>query len=56
MLDWEQLNILVEEGKVISAASKKFMQKSIKNIVESNIEVEEINIGIEIFSLKLVIK
>ena len=38
-----------EKGKVISAASKKFMQKSIKNIVESNIEVEEINIGV--FSL-----
>ncbi len=49
MLDWDQLNILVEEGKVISAASKKFMQKSIKNIVESNIEVKGINV--EIFSL-----
>jgi hypothetical protein len=48
VLDWDQLNILVEEGKVISAASK-FMQKSIKNIVESNIEVEGINV--EIFSL-----
>ena len=50
MLGWDQLNILVEEGKVISAASKKFMQKGIKNIVESNIEVEGI-MNVEIFSL-----
>ena len=34
-----------EEGKVISAASKKFMQKGIKNIVESNIKVEEIKLA-----------
>ena len=33
-----------EEGKVISTASKKFMQKGIKNIVESNIEVEGIKL------------
>ena len=33
-----------EEGKVISAESKKFMQKGIKNIVESNIEVEGIKL------------
>jgi len=33
--------ISTEEGKVISAESKKFMQKGIKNIVESNIKVEE---------------
>ena len=41
--------ISIEEGKVISAESKKFMQNGIKNIVESNIEVEGINV--EIFSL-----
>jgi len=34
-----------EEGKVISAASKKFIQKGIKNIVESNIKVEEIKLA-----------
>ena len=34
-----------EEGKVISAASKKFMQKGIKNIVESNIKVEGIKLA-----------
>ena len=34
-----------EEGKVISAASKKFMQKGIKNIVEPNIEVEGIKLA-----------
>jgi hypothetical protein len=34
-----------EEGKVISAASKKLMQKGIKNIVESNIEVEGIKLA-----------
>ena len=34
--------ISIEEGKVISAESKKFMQNGIKNIVESNIEVEGI--------------
>ena len=34
-----------EEGKVISAESKKFMQKGIKNIVESNIEVEGIKLA-----------
>jgi hypothetical protein len=34
-----------EEGKVISAAPKKFMQKGIKNIVESNIKVEEIKLA-----------
>ena len=45
MLDWDQINILVEEGKVISAESKKFMQNSIKNIVESNIEVEGIKLA-----------
>jgi hypothetical protein len=37
--------ISTEEGKVISAASKKFMQKGIKNIVESNIKVEEIKLA-----------
>ena len=45
MLDWDQLNILVEEGKVISAESKKFMEKGIKNIVESNIKVEGIKLA-----------
>ena len=46
MLDWDQINILVlEEGKVISAESKKFMQNGIKNIVESNIEVEGIKLA-----------
>ena len=34
-----------EEGKVISAASKKFIQKGIKNIVESNIKVEGIKLA-----------
>ena len=34
-----------EEGKVISAESKKFMQNGIKNIVESNIEVEGIKLA-----------
>ncbi len=34
-----------EEGKVISAEFKKFMQKGIKNIVESNIEVEGIKLA-----------
>jgi hypothetical protein len=37
--------ISTEEGKVISAESKKFMQKGIKNIVESNIEVEGIKLA-----------
>ncbi|HEX7142743.1 MAG TPA: hypothetical protein VF222_09725 [Nitrososphaeraceae archaeon] len=34
-----------EEGKIISTESKKFMQKGIKNIVESNIEVEGIKLA-----------
>ena len=34
-----------EEGKVISAESKKFMLKGIRNIVESNIEVEGIKLA-----------
>jgi hypothetical protein len=34
-----------EEGKVISAESKKFMEKGIKNIVESNIKVEGIKLA-----------
>ena len=34
-----------EEGKVISAESNKFMQKGIKNIVESNIEVGGIKLA-----------
>lgn len=34
-----------EEGKVISAEFKKFMQKGIKAIVESNIEVEGIKLA-----------
>ncbi len=37
--------ISTEEGKVISAESKKFMQKGIKNIIESNIEVEGIKLA-----------
>ena len=37
--------ISTEEGKVISAESKKFMQNGIKNIVESNIEVEGIKLA-----------
>jgi hypothetical protein len=37
--------ISTEEGKVISAESKKFMQKGIKNIVESNIKVEGIKLA-----------
>jgi hypothetical protein len=37
--------ISTEEGKVISGESKKFMQKGIKNIVESNIKVEEIKLA-----------
>jgi len=37
--------ISTEEGKVISTESKKFMQKGIKNIVESNIEVEGIKLA-----------
>jgi hypothetical protein len=37
--------ISIEEGKVISAESKKFMQNGIKNIVESNIEVEGIKLA-----------
>ncbi|HYJ01095.1 MAG TPA: hypothetical protein VEW92_02670 [Nitrososphaeraceae archaeon] len=37
--------ISTEEGKVISAESKKFMQKGIKNIVESNIEFEGIKLA-----------
>ena len=37
--------ISTEEGKVISAESKKFMQKGIKNIVGSNIEVEGIKLA-----------
>ncbi len=36
--------ISTEEGKVISAESKKFMEKGIKNIVESNIKVEGIKL------------
>ena len=38
-------SISTEEGKVISAESKKFMQKGIKNTVESNIEVEGIKLA-----------
>ena len=37
--------ISTEEGKVISAESKKFMEKGIKNIVESNIKVEGIKLA-----------
>ncbi len=37
--------ISTEEGKVISVESKKFMQKGIKNIVESNIEFEGIKLA-----------
>jgi hypothetical protein len=37
--------ISTEEGKVISAESKKFMQNGIKNIVEPNIEVEGIKLA-----------
>jgi hypothetical protein len=45
-LGWEPIKyISKEEGKVISAASKKFMQKGIKNIVESNIKVEGIKLA-----------
>jgi hypothetical protein len=37
--------ISTEEGKVISVESKKFMEKGIKNIVESNIKVEGIKLA-----------
>jgi hypothetical protein len=37
--------ISTEEGKVISAESKKFMEKGIRNIVESNIKVEGIKLA-----------
>ena len=37
--------ISTEEGKIISAESKKFMQNGIKNIVESKLEVEGIKLA-----------
>ena len=33
--------ISTEEGKVISAESKKFMENGVKDIVESNVGIKE---------------